>query len=145
MSNNIMVDSSIIIEYSKEVKTKLLNSLLADSNTQCFISETIVSECLFQFIKINSGKSPRSVEQALEIKRTLDLNNNPKMLHLFLYLPTNENIYLLAPDLMAKYNLLPNDAIIIATCKIHGITQLASHDSDFTAVCKGEGINLLTE
>jgi len=46
---------------------------------------------------------------------------------------------------MQQYNLLPNDAIILATCKIHNITQLASHDKDFEAACKAEGITLLTE
>ena len=44
---------------------------------------------------------------------------------------------------MSKYNLLPNDAIILATCKLHGITQLASHDTDFIDPCKAEGIELL--
>ncbi len=44
-----------------------------------------------------------------------------------------------------KYNLLPNDAIILAICKIHGIIQLASHDKDFVEPCKQEGITLLTE
>ena len=46
---------------------------------------------------------------------------------------------------MANYNLLPNDAIILATCKLHGITQLASHDSDFIIPCQAEGIELLRE
>ena len=46
---------------------------------------------------------------------------------------------------MAKYNLLTNDAIILATCKIHNITKLASHDSDFVNPCEGEGIELLRE
>jgi predicted nucleic acid-binding protein len=46
---------------------------------------------------------------------------------------------------MSKYNLLPNDAIILATCKIHNITKLASHDSDFILPCKAEGIELLRE
>jgi predicted nucleic acid-binding protein len=46
---------------------------------------------------------------------------------------------------MAKYNLLSNDAIILATCKLHNIPNLASHDSDFEEACKGEGITLLKE
>jgi predicted nucleic acid-binding protein len=46
---------------------------------------------------------------------------------------------------MVKYNLLPNDAIILATCKLHAITKLASHDRDFIIPCKAEGIELLRE
>ena len=51
----------------------------------------------------------------------------------------------MVPAFMITYNLLPNDAIILATCKIHGITQLASHDSDFILPCAAEGIELLRE
>ena len=50
----------------------------------------------------------------------------------------------MVPAFMITYNLLP-DAIILATCKIHGITQLASHDSDFILPCAAEGIDLLRE
>jgi predicted nucleic acid-binding protein len=57
----------------------------------------------------------------------------------------SEVIIELVPILMSKYNLLPNDAIILATCKIHNITQLASHDKDFKTACDIEGITLLTE
>ena len=47
--------------------------------------------------------------------------------------------------LMSKYNLLPNDAVILATCKLNNITKIASHDSDFIIPCEAEGIELLRE
>jgi predicted nucleic acid-binding protein len=46
---------------------------------------------------------------------------------------------------MKKYNLLPNDAQILATCKIYGIAILASYDSDFATACQEEGITLMSE
>jgi predicted nucleic acid-binding protein len=33
-------------------------------------------------------------------------------------------------DIMEKYNLLPNDALIAATCRAYGIAKVASFDSD---------------
>ncbi|NQE04412.1 tRNA(fMet)-specific endonuclease VapC [ANME-1 cluster archaeon GoMg1] len=33
-----------------------------------------------------------------------------------------------------KYGLLPNDAVIAATCKHHGINKIATFDSDFKRV-----------
>ena len=36
--------------------------------------------------------------------------------------------------LMEKYKLLPNDALIVATCKHHGINKIATFDSDFERV-----------
>jgi predicted nucleic acid-binding protein len=45
---------------------------------------------------------------------------------------------------MQKYNLLPNDALILATFKIHQIQQIASFDStDFENACLGENIKLV--
>jgi len=45
---------------------------------------------------------------------------------------------------MSKYNLLQNDAIILATSKLHQ-TKLASHESDFIIPCKNENIELLID
>ncbi|MGB7532729.1 MAG: PIN domain-containing protein [Halobacteriota archaeon] len=36
--------------------------------------------------------------------------------------------------LMKNYKLLPNDALIAATCKHHGIRKIATFDSDFKEV-----------
>jgi predicted nucleic acid-binding protein len=68
-----------------------------------------------------------------------------KVLEEFIFIEANSSITSVAPLLMSKYNLLSNDAIILATCKIHNITQLASHDKDFKTACESEGITLLTE
>ncbi|WP_262508243.1 PIN domain-containing protein [Spirosoma fluviale] len=44
---------------------------------------------------------------------------------------------------MEQYNLLPNDALILATCKLNGIEKIASYDADFAPACLGEGIQLI--
>ena len=37
-------------------------------------------------------------------------------------------------DMMGKYHLLPNDALIVAICKHHGIRKIATFDEDFRRV-----------
>lgn len=37
-------------------------------------------------------------------------------------------------DIMKKYNFLPNDAIIAATCTHNGIKKIATFDRDFERV-----------
>jgi predicted nucleic acid-binding protein len=145
MTNKILIDSSVLVEYAKKNKTKLLNSLLENDLMNCCINESIVSEFLFQFIKFNTNKAPASIKSAKKIKNVFESNSNYLLIHLFEFLPTDRNIFNLAPILMQQHNLLPNDAIILATCKIHNITQLASHDKDFKTACESEGITLLTE
>ncbi|WP_338874535.1 PIN domain-containing protein [Spirosoma sp. SC4-14] len=44
---------------------------------------------------------------------------------------------------MEQYNLLPNDALILATCKLNDGTFIASHDRDFATACHPEGIRLI--
>ena len=46
----------------------------------------------------------------------------------------------LAISMMKKHNLLPNDPIILASCKLQQVSVFASYDSDFTAACAAEGI-----
>jgi predicted nucleic acid-binding protein len=60
------------------------------------------------------------------------------------YLTDSQDIMSICLDLMQKYNLLPNDALILATCKIYQIRQIASFDStDFEKACLGENIKLI--
>ncbi|HRG36773.1 MAG TPA: PIN domain-containing protein [Chitinophagales bacterium] len=44
---------------------------------------------------------------------------------------------------MSKYNLLPNDALILATCKLNQINMIASFDSDFKTACEKEKIQYI--
>ena len=140
-----MVDSSTLIEYIKKSKTALLNSLLEDSTLTCCICEVVLSEFLFYYLKINAAASPLSVQSSKQIKPVFESSSDYLLIHLFSFLPTNNSLYNNVPQFMSKYNLLPNDAIILAICKMHGITKLASHDADFIVPCKEEGIELLIE
>ena len=144
-TNRVMIDSSILVEYIKNTKTKLLIKLISDVKTECFINETVVSEYLYYFLALNGGRSPRATQSAEEIHLIFSGSSDYKIINRFELLSTSKTLFSLAPDYMSKYNLLPNDAIILATCKMHGITQLASHDKDFEVPCKAEGITLLRE
>ena len=145
MSNDIMIDSSLLIEYVKKTKMVLLEQLTHDNSVTCYITETVVSEFMFHYLKINSTSSPQSAQSSKRIKAIIDGSFSHTLLYLFHFLSTDNRIYGLVPQFMAQYNLLHNDAIILATCKANNITKLASHDTDFIIPCEGEGIQLLTE
>lgn len=145
MTNNVFVDSSLLIEYIKDSKTKLLNTLLSQNSIQAYINETVVSEFLLYFIAINGNASPRSLHSSAKIPYLFQTFNSYDLLKRFSFIANDENLFYIVPGYMEKYNLLPNDAIILATCKIHNITKLASHDTDFIIPCKEEGIELLRE
>lgn len=62
-----------------------------------------------------------------------------------LYRPTLRQPYHSYLDLMERYNLLPNDSLIIGSAKLHGISVIASYDPDCQLACEGEGIQLIQE
>ncbi len=145
MTNRILIDSSVLIEYVKNNKVKLLVSVIDNKFSFCYINETIISEFYFHFLKLSTGKAPASLQSSRRIKEVLESNKNYLLINVFEYLSNDRRLISEVPILMSKYNLLSNDAIILATCKIHNITKLASHDSDFILPCKSEGIELLRE
>ena len=145
MTNSIFIDSSVLIEYNKGTKIKLLSSLLNSQQNICYINETVISEFLYHFLAKNSDISPKTLQRKNQIVNVFERSKQYTIIHLFSFLATDESILNLVPSFMQQYNLLPNDAIILATCKIHNISQLASHDKDFTETCKGDGIELLRE
>lgn len=145
MTSKVFVDSSLLVEYAKGSKIKLLNHLLQDDSIELSINETVVSEFMFQLLKMNGGKSPRSIQSSNQISLVLSKKSDYNLLHFFHFMQNDKALYHLVPDLMAKYNLIPNNAIILATCKIHNITKLGSHDTDFEIPCKAESIEWLHE
>lgn len=145
MNNSVLLDSSILIEYVKGSKVKLLNSLMDNSSLFCYMSETVVSESYFHYLKLNTGKAPVTLQSSHSIMDVLEANSSYLLVNVFEFLASERSLIKDVPEYMKKYNLLPHDAIIVATCKIHNITRLASHDSDFILPCLAEGIELLRE
>ncbi|WP_156967368.1 PIN domain-containing protein [Geoglobus ahangari] len=65
------------------------------------------------------------------------------LFEIFEELEINKEIRNLAYKFVKKYGLLPNDALILATCRFYGIKYLISFDGDFERVCKEECIELI--
>lgn len=145
-NNRVFIDTSILVEALKGTKQKLYYSLISNNENECCINSIVVSEYLYFLLGFSGGASPRSLKESGKIAAILAAEiNQTDILNDFTLLETNTSLSFLVPHLMSKYNLLPNDAIILATCKINGITKLASHDKDYIIPCQQEGIEFLTE
>ncbi len=142
-SKAVFVDSSILVEYYKATQTALLDNLLNAQHIQICISQIVVSEYLFHCLGIDGGKSPLSVKQDRSIVTVLSNANHAVFLKQFSYLQDSNLLVERVPELMSQYNLLPNDALILALCQLHKISVIASYDSDFKEVCKDLNITLL--
>lgn len=143
MPNKILLDSSILVEYRKGTHTDLLDAILLNFDWVPVITQTVVSEYLFHHLAIFSGKAPLTIKMAKEVSHYLKLGDPFLFLSQFEYLIDSPRLLKLAVEYMGKYNLLPNDALILGNAKSHQIAALASFDPDFSYPCQEEGIRLV--
>ena len=145
MINKIFLDSSIFIEPLKGNKVDFYELLISDLTNELYINDIVVSEYLYYILAFSSDVSPRTLQRKKKIKDTIEQESEIiRAINNFTFLSGNQSFLIEIPRLMSTYNLLPNDAIILATCKLHG-TKLASHDSDFIISCKSENIELIKD
>lgn len=144
MNNKIFLDSSILVEYRKGTQTDLLEAIVANTDFEPIINQVVVSEYLYYHIAIFSGKSPMSIKSAGEIGIYLSMGDPDAFLAQFGWLQDFPMLFKKASLFMQNYNLLPNDALILAICQFHDIRYLASFDSDYVHACQAEGIFLIS-
>ena len=140
----VFVDSSVLIEGLKGNPDAVgILYRLADENSVAIINDIVVSEFLFHYIRLKSGASPFTVKQSGKIPEFILEGEPLDFLDQFHIIPTDEETIRKAYVLMRTHNLLPNDAIILAACKINDIEYLATLDGDLKKAAEKEGLKLL--
>ena len=140
----IFVDSGIFVEYLKGRKVVFYEYLISE-DYELFINQVVLSEFLYYYVGIVGNKSPMAIKESGKIADCFTSRNPIDMLPGIQVLNHYSDISLSAIDIMKKFNLLPNDALILATCKHFGIKYLASFDSDFDGPCSGLGIRIFND
>jgi len=123
------VDSSVLIEGLKANKQAeaIINYILEDVENEYLINDIVVSEILY----------------ILKFKKKMNLDELIENIDYFNLLETNKGIVEMAIKFVDRYELKPNDAIILASCKYYHIENLITLDSDFEIPCCQEGIYLI--
>ncbi len=137
-------DSSALIEFIKgNKKAVALFYELSKMDVESYINDIVFSEFIFHYISLTSGTSAINVKKKGKIDTFIKENQPRDFLDQFKILSVNESIVERTYGYMRRYNLLPNDALILATCRFHRIENLVSFDDDFRAACEKEGIKLI--
>ncbi len=134
----ILIDSSVFLKHFLEGDVKAYE-FLKNMKDKAVICDIIVNEIMYILMKqyivnkydlkhydaIDHLKRPDIFQEAFEnalifikLIKAIDCEILP------------DARYFEMMDIMGKYNLLPNDALIAATCRAHGISTVASFDSD---------------
>ena len=133
--NGVFVDSNVIIHHlAGDNKSKEIIENVESGGDTGYINQIVVSEVIFICLKLKTKKSAFELKKSPDIVKKVDLKNVYELLDIFIELPSDKGITRSAEDVIARYGLLPNDALIAATCKHHGIKKLATFNGDFKQV-----------
>ncbi len=134
----ILIDSSVFLKHFLEGDAKAYN-FFKNIKDKAVICDIIVNEVIYILMKqyivnkydlkhydaIDQLKKPDIFQEAFE--NALTFTKLIKALDCEI-LPDARCYEMM--DIMGKYNLLPNDALIAATCRAYGISKVASVDDD---------------
>ena len=143
MREKVVVDSSVLIKTLLENEKRIILSLL--ENYELFSPSNVLEETAYKTIvltisdMIDSNKFHK-IKKAwergvgeLEIRKRIEiLEDLTTTIIRILYV--NEEIHWLSKNFSFEYKLLPNDALIAATCKHYEIKKIATFDPDFKRV-----------
>ncbi|WP_297508580.1 type II toxin-antitoxin system VapC family toxin [Thermococcus sp.] len=140
---DLLVDSSVLIEYFKgnEQAVKLLESF-EKADVVLYINDVVFSEVVYILLGYYLGRSPRTMKGNPD-KLPSEIWEVFKVLRGFGFIPVEQSTVFKAMGLIEKYAMLPNDALILATCMEHGFS-LVTLDDDFKVSAEAEGVHLIT-
>ena len=139
MKPKLLIDTSFLYKLIIERNEKLLKVF---EDYDVYVPVNVLEEISFKIIivALSNGsykffeikKKYEKGEEEFKISSYLHFLNN--LLNFITVLDLNKEIFELAKEIMLEYKLLPNDALIAATCKYYGIKKIATFDEDFKRV-----------
>jgi len=147
--NGFLIDTNALVERIKGNEIDLLRTINENlDNYNFYIPSNVFEEIHFILIKEFSGLSYWKLKKKKEIVKEIFSKKVSLFWRYFLsnfkILPIDEEILKLGEKYIEIYGLLPNDALVLATCKNHSIKYLISIDrEDFTIPCEKERIVLI--
>ena len=135
----IFLDSSIIIglfsgdDDAEKILGRIINQSLCIN--EVVFSEVVYKSMVLKFLeneeKYSLKKLKRNIDSYVYLYGEFSKFSNEFEIELLII---TEEVVEIASSLASKYKLLPNDALIAATCKHYGINKIATFDPDFKRV-----------
>ena len=118
LDTNFIINLIVYTEHTEKAKEILSNIL----DSVFYTSINVVEEVMYITKKLTKMSNKETSEYVKNVIDNLKIN-------VITDLPLSEFI-----EIFENYNLLPNDALIAATCKYYGINKIATFDDDFKRV-----------
>ncbi len=129
----VFFDSNVFLHHlanTREEASEMLEDVESGKITG-YINDVVVSEVIYGYLRAVTNLKPHQLQSKLS-KIDFDLSAVKELLSLFRVLSCGFGVEI--AEIVEKYKLLPNDALIAATCKHYGIKKIATFDEDFKRV-----------
>ena len=136
--NSAFIDSNVIIKYfTGDTTAKDALAPVINYEVEGYINSIVYSEVIYIAIKLLTRKkayelkeNPESIKNAIKA-----ISKHAEFIQTyFKELEINDKVKQIAIEIMKEYGLLPNDALIAATCKYYGIDVILTFDEDFKRI-----------
>ena len=136
--NSVFIDSNAIIKYfTGDTTAKDALAPVINYEVEGYINSIVYSEVIYIAIKLLTRKkayelkeNPESIKNAIKA-----ISKHAEFIQTyFKELEINDKVKQIAIEIMKEYGLLPNDALIAATCKYYGIDVILTFDEDFKRI-----------
>ncbi len=136
MRMKVFFDSNVFLKYLAGVEdAKRLMDRVEHDKWKGYINDIVISEVVYGYLRLALNVSRYKLRKYIvknRVRELLEQDIYPLFTD-FEHLPTNIGIDSLI-EYMTKYKLLPNDALIVATCRAYNIENIATFDEDFKRV-----------
>ena len=126
-------DSNIFLHHLADTSQKATGLLerVESGEIVGYINDVVVSEVIYGYLRATTELKPYKLRKEI-LEVDFDLSLVKELLDMFNLHPCNVGSGVV--EVIEKYRLLPNDALIAATCKHYGIKKIATFDDDFKRV-----------
>jgi len=134
----VFFDSNVFLKYLAGVEeAKKLVDRVEHGEWEGYVNDIVVSEVVYGYLRLALNISRYKLREYVvtHIDRVEELLKQDvyPLLANFVNLPINVSIDTLI-QYMTSYRLLPNDALIAATCRFYAIDTIATFDEDFRSI-----------
>ncbi|MDK2974634.1 MAG: uncharacterized protein PWP08_1005 [Methanofollis sp.] len=132
--SGVFIDSNVFLKILEGDKEIYRNFLALTQKKRIYRNAIVGSEVYHVFIRLYTGRKPHEIKANPDILSEIktELLKVEKLLDLARTIPFSRSEEETARRIMIDCGLLPNDALIAATCVQHSITDIATFDNDFT-------------
>ena len=134
----VFFDSNVFLKYLAGVEdAKKLIGKVEYGEWKGYVNDIVISEVVYGYLRLALDVSRYRlrkyvIEYTDRVKELLEQDVYPLFTD-FEHLPISIGIENLI-EYMTKYRLLPNDALIVATCRAYNINDIATFDEDLKRV-----------